>query len=308
MPSPTRCPTGRRPRSPASRRGRTCRPYAGHAAPPDVQVSVSAAARRIAAPPSSPRAQAVAGLLRAPRRRRWSSGLRQRVLDRAAERARAPLPEHGGSAAGRTTAAGDVTIDDMVAGGNLVATRVDRRHRLRRGLGTITSVCNDRVVGFGHPMDFVGKSTYGLAGADALYIQGDPLGASFKVANIGDVLGTIDQDRMTGISGPLGVDAAARCRSPRRSPTPRTAARRAAAPARPTSSSRRGRRDGVLRADRQPPGGPRRLPARARRSSRGRSTATPPTGPFTLHRTTATPTPTTSPSPRRGTCPTCCGC
>jgi hypothetical protein len=54
-------------------------------------------------------------------------------------------------------------------------------------------------------MNFVGKATYGLAGADALYIQGDPLGGSYKLANIGDVLGTIDQDRMTGISGPLGV-------------------------------------------------------------------------------------------------------
>jgi hypothetical protein len=53
-------------------------------------------------------------------------------------------------------------------------------------------------------MNFIGKSSYGLAGADALYIQGDPQGASFKVANIGDVLGTIDQDRMTGISGALG--------------------------------------------------------------------------------------------------------
>jgi hypothetical protein len=27
-----------------------------------------------------------------------------------------------------------------------------------------------------------------------LYIQGDPLGASFKVANIGGLLGAVDQD------------------------------------------------------------------------------------------------------------------
>jgi hypothetical protein len=72
------------------------------------------------------------------------------------------------------------------------------------GLGTITSVCSDRVVGFGHPLDFAGRTSYGLAGASALYIQNDPLGPAFKVANVGSLLGTIDQDRMTGISGPLG--------------------------------------------------------------------------------------------------------
>jgi hypothetical protein len=53
-------------------------------------------------------------------------------------------------------------------------------------------------------MEFRGRSGYGLAGADALYIQGDTLGSPFKVANLGGLLGTVDQDRQTGISGLLG--------------------------------------------------------------------------------------------------------
>jgi hypothetical protein len=132
------------------------------------------------------------------------SGLPQRVLNRAWNKAggRDYLTK-GVSAAGQTPA-GSVTAADMVAGGNLVAT-ASTGDIVQGGLGTITSVCSGRVVGFGHPMNFVGKATYGLAGADALYIQGDPLFGSYKVANIGDVLGTIDQDRMTGISGPLGL-------------------------------------------------------------------------------------------------------
>ena len=92
----------------------------------------------------------------------------------------------------------------MVSGGNLVATE-STGDIVFGALGTITSVCNGTVVGFGHPMEFVGRATYGMAGADTLYIQSDPLGSSFKVANIGGVLGTVSQDRMTGISGLLGA-------------------------------------------------------------------------------------------------------
>ena len=107
------------------------------------------------------------------------------------------------TAAGHATAQSSPTSADMIAGGNLVATE-STGDIVFGGLGTITSVCAGRVVGFGHPMEFTGNSTYGMAGADALFIQGDSLGSPFKVANIGGLLGTIDQDRMTGISGPLG--------------------------------------------------------------------------------------------------------
>jgi hypothetical protein len=126
------------------------------------------------------------------------AGLSQRVLDRATGR---PYLTKNASAAGNATVS--PTAADIVAGGNLVATLATGDITIG-GLGTVTSVCNDHVVGFGHPLDFVGKTTYGLAGADAVYIQPDPVFGSYKLANIGDVLGTIDQDRGTGISGVLG--------------------------------------------------------------------------------------------------------
>jgi hypothetical protein len=175
--------------------------YAGQ---PPATVNVPAyAARDIARQTSVTTAQASQGFAEVATPQ-LVSGLPQRVLDRAtgSKHGRAFLTR-GVSAAGQT-AAGDVTVDDMVAGGNLVAT-LSTGDIIQAGLGTITSVCNGRVIGFGHPMNFVGRSSYGLAGADALYVQGDPLGASYKLANLGDVLGTVDQDRMTGISGPLGV-------------------------------------------------------------------------------------------------------
>jgi len=171
--------------------------WAGQPAPTTVKV-VSSTARKIAAKTRVSQAQAAQGFheLKAPT---LVSGLSQRVLDRAKGR---PYLTKGATAAGQ--AAASPTVADIVAGGNLVAT-ASTGDIIQGGLGTVTSVCNDRVVGFGHPMDFTGRTTFGLAGADTLFIQPDAVFGSFKVANIGSVLGTIDQDRATGISGMLNA-------------------------------------------------------------------------------------------------------
>ena len=171
--------------------------YAGAPSVP-LRVKVGdATARRIAAATEVTRAQAAQGFseLRAPA---LVSGLGARALAKATGR---PYLQSGVAPAGR--AATSPTQTDMVSGGNLVATE-STGDIVFGALGTITSVCNGTVVGFGHPMEFAGRASYGMAGADALYVQSDSLGASFKVANIGDVLGTVSQDRMTGISGLLG--------------------------------------------------------------------------------------------------------
>jgi SpoIVB peptidase S55 len=91
----------------------------------------------------------------------------------------------------------------VVAGGNIAAA-VAYGDITAAGVGTATSVCNGRVVGFGHPMTFGGKTTLSLHPADAIYVQEDPLGSPFKVANIGDPAGTITDDRLTGITGGFG--------------------------------------------------------------------------------------------------------
>lgn len=98
--------------------------------------------------------------------------------------------------------------DDLIAGGNLAAA-ISTGDITSAGVGTVTSVCNGRIVGFGHPMQFLGTSSYGLAAADAIYIQEDPLGVPFKLANIGDLAGTITDDHLTGIAGTLGASPTA---------------------------------------------------------------------------------------------------
>jgi hypothetical protein len=90
--------------------------------------------------------------------------------------------------------------ETMVAGGNIAAA-LAYGDITQGGVGTVTSVCGSRVVGFGHPMAFLGATTLSLHPAAAVYVQEDPVSAPFKVANFGPVVGTITDDRLTGISG-----------------------------------------------------------------------------------------------------------
>lgn len=99
---------------------------------------------------------------------------------------------------------GVASIDSVAAGGSLAAVQATGDVTFA-GIGTTTSVCQGEVVGFGHPMSFAGETSYALGAADVLYVQEDPLGVPFKVANIGDIGGTITGDHLTGITGELGA-------------------------------------------------------------------------------------------------------
>jgi len=109
-----------------------------------------------------------------------------------------------GLSAGISGRAADAVEEDMVAGGNMAAT-ISYGDVTFSGVGTVTSVCAGEVVGFGHPMLFNGPTALGLSPAEALFVQPDSLGVPFKVANIAPAVGTITQDRLTGISGAFGT-------------------------------------------------------------------------------------------------------
>ncbi|KHL17835.1 hypothetical protein CLV56_1717 [Mumia flava] len=111
--------------------------------------------------------------------------------DRAAFRA--------GSASSRT---GSQPIP--ISAGSNVAASISYGALSLAGVGTTTAVCGDRVYAFGHPMEWRGPAKFGLHGADAVYIEKDNFDGSFKLANVGAPMGTIDQDRLAAISGKLG--------------------------------------------------------------------------------------------------------
>ena len=100
---------------------------------------------------------------------------------------------------GQTSAPED---DPIVVGGNL-ATTFSYGEVTTASVGTVTAICAGKVIGFGHPDEFSGKSTETFHGASVVAVQPDVQG-SYKLANIGTVKGVINQDRLQGILGTLG--------------------------------------------------------------------------------------------------------
>lgn len=74
------------------------------------------------------------------------------------------------------------------------------------GVGTTTAVCGNLAMAWGHPMYWTGKSQLGMAAADIVTVVKDYSNAwgSYKVATIGETVGTVDQDRLTGLRGIYG--------------------------------------------------------------------------------------------------------
>ena len=75
------------------------------------------------------------------------------------------------------------------------------------GTGTVTLVDGGRVYAFGHPFYNVGPASFPMTQAHVTTLL-PSLAISSKIAAIGDVIGTFDQDRTTGIFGNLGAGPA----------------------------------------------------------------------------------------------------
>jgi hypothetical protein len=69
--------------------------------------------------------------------------------------------------------------------------------------GTVTHVDGTRVYAFGHPFFNFGPTAFPMTRA-TVYTSLPSLMASFKIATMGEVIGTVQQDRATAIAGTLG--------------------------------------------------------------------------------------------------------
>lgn len=69
--------------------------------------------------------------------------------------------------------------------------------------GTVTHIDGDRVYAFGHPFFNLGPTAFPMTRA-YVYTMLPSLMTSFKIASMGDVIGTVQQDRATAIAGTLG--------------------------------------------------------------------------------------------------------
>jgi len=70
-------------------------------------------------------------------------------------------------------------------------------------VGTVTHVDGTRVFAFGHPLYNLGPVEYGMARAKILTVI-PALDTSFKVGSIGNLIGTVIQDRTSGAYGEIG--------------------------------------------------------------------------------------------------------
>jgi hypothetical protein len=111
------------------------------------------------------------------------------------------IPFHAGAGA-LAAAPGD---PDQIQPGSNFATAISYGDITAAGIGTTTARCDDSVIAFGHPMNFDGPTALSVHNATAITIQDDPTLVPFKLANIGGTVGTLDQDRLSGIRGLLGA-------------------------------------------------------------------------------------------------------
>lgn len=90
-------------------------------------------------------------------------------------------------------------------GAAVAAVLVDGDLRLA-ATGTVTDRVGDAILAFGHPFLGFGPVSVPMASAEVLTVVSSQLN-SFKVANLGSVVGAVDFDFLTGIRGTLGAVA-----------------------------------------------------------------------------------------------------
>ena len=127
------------------------------------------------------------------------TGFAPEVIDRIAPvfRGAGLVAVAGGVASAQTMPDGPLQPGDAV-GVSLI-----RGDLAMAGTGTVTLVDGGRVHAFGHPFYNLGAARFPMTRAYVHTVLPSQA-ISSKIAAVGDILGTIDQDRSTGISGSLG--------------------------------------------------------------------------------------------------------
>jgi hypothetical protein len=162
--------------------------------------------RRVVASGAATAAEAAAGMQQLPIPL-GVSGVGQGRIDEVAERLAERFPGARVYAAGAAGVGETASPDEIFPGSNYAAAFAYGDVTLG-GVGTTTAVCtvgsNTYALAFGHPFAFLGATAASTHVADAVTVQPDPIFGPFKVANLGGVAGTTDQDRLAGIRGLLG--------------------------------------------------------------------------------------------------------
>jgi hypothetical protein len=108
----------------------------------------------------------------------------------------------GGSSQGQEAAAAQPAA--ALLPGDAVSVALTTGDITLAGTGTVSCVEGNRVTAFGHPMLGLGDVQLPMCSADVVAILPSTM-ESYKLANIGPVIGCITQDRLSAVSGLLGA-------------------------------------------------------------------------------------------------------
>jgi hypothetical protein len=104
---------------------------------------------------------------------------------------------------GSTVSTSDVGSGSTLQAGGNFAAALSYGDVTYAGIGTTTMVCNGVAIAFGHPFFWQGDTLMGANAASAITVVDDPLFGPYKLANVGEIVGTVDQDRLAGIRARL---------------------------------------------------------------------------------------------------------
>jgi hypothetical protein len=110
-----------------------------------------------------------------------------------------------GRMASNTAAAEPGKAPDLPLGGSVAAVLVDGDFQLA-AVGTVTDRYGDHVLAFGHPFLGLGTVRVPMAPAEVVTVLSNQ-NTSFKISNVGDIVGAFEQDRQAGIEGRIGQTA-----------------------------------------------------------------------------------------------------
>ena len=105
--------------------------------------------------------------------------------------------------AGSTTSGSSSASDQPLRAGDAFAAVLAEGDFSLAATGTVTSVSDGRVLGFGHPFLSMGEIDFPMARSEIVTILPN-LASSFKLSNTGQVIGSLTQDRAFGVVGYLG--------------------------------------------------------------------------------------------------------
>ncbi len=120
------------------------------------------------------------------------------------ERSRRFLAQSLGSLAPAGSTDLDLAVE-LQPGASVAGVLVDGDLRLA-AIGTVTDRLGDQIVAFGHPFLGLGSVRLPMATTEVVTVLASRF-SSFKIANLGRVVGAFDLDRLTGIRGRLGLEA-----------------------------------------------------------------------------------------------------